>query len=97
MVKTDRPSSGKALVYEKEGSRFLHLLYANTIKRGDGVEVIEDLVTLADICVSLDLGVPVNEIIVHPEEKKIDFKFTSDGRVEFTLDKFKCYAIIEVK
>ena len=97
VVKTDLPSSGKALVYEKEGSRFLHLLYANTIKRGDGVEVIEDLVTLADICVSLDLGVPVNEIIVHPEEKKIDFKVTSDGRVEFTLDKFKCYAIIEVK
>jgi hypothetical protein len=97
VVKTDLPSSGKALVYEKDGSRFLHLLYANTIKRGDGVEVIEDLVTLADICVSLDLGVPVNEIIVHPEEKKIDFKVTSDGRVEFTLDKFKCYAIIEVK
>ena len=85
------------MLYKKNGSHFLHLLYANTIKRGDGVEIIEDLVTLADIHVSLDIGVPVSEITAHPEEQKINFTTSADGRVEFTLDRFKCYDIIEVK
>jgi len=97
VIKTNIPSSGKALLYKKNGSHFLHLLYANTIKRGDGVEIIEDLVTLADIHVSLDIGVPVSEITAHPEEQKINFTTSADGRVEFTLDRFKCYDIIEVK
>ena len=46
---TNVPTSGKVVLYEKDGAFICHALYANTVKRGEKVEVIEDLVTLADI------------------------------------------------
>jgi hypothetical protein len=95
-VITNLPSSGKVVLYEKGDSLFLHLLYANTIKRGDGVEIIEDIATIADIKVSLDLDRKVSKLIARPENKELDFVVDENGRVEFTLDKFKCYEIIEI-
>jgi len=96
IIKTNLPSSGKAVLYKKGESLFLHLLYANTVKRGDGVEVIEDIVTLADINVSIDVGRKITKIIARPENKELEFTVDEASRINFTLDKFKCYQVIEL-
>ncbi len=95
-VNTTLPSSGKVALYEKDGSYMLHLVYANTIKRGNGIEVIEDLVTLSDVEVSLKLPKKVTKAILHPEEKEIAIT-EKDGRISFTLDKLYCSSIVELK
>jgi hypothetical protein len=96
MIKTNLPTSGKTVLYEKDGKYLLHLLYANTIKRGEGVEIIEDLVTLCDIKVSLDLPTPVTAATLRPSGKEIPLT-VEDGRVTFTLDRLRCSEIVELK
>lgn len=96
VIETTLPSSGKAVLYRKGEGYMLHLLYANTIKRGDGIEVIEDLVTLADVDVSLALPGQVKEAICHPSEKHIPLA-EKDGRVCLHLERFHCSEIIELK
>lgn len=96
-VETSLPTSGKVALYDKDGSYMLHLLYANTIKRGQGIEVIEDLVTLSDIAVTLRLPKKVTKAVLHPEEKEIALTQNADGSVSFTLDKLFCSAIVELK
>jgi hypothetical protein len=96
MIKTNLPTSGKTALYRKDGKYLLHLLYANTVKRGDGVEIIEDLVTLCDIKVSLDLPTDVTSATLRPSGKTVPLT-VEDGRVTFTLDRLRCSEIVELK
>ncbi len=96
-VVTNLPSSGKVTFYKKGDSHILHLLYANTIKRGEGVEIIEDLATLADIRVQVKVPGKVSCVLCHPSEKALAFTQDDAGRVSFTLDKLHCYEIVELK
>ena len=96
VIETTLPSSGKAVLYRKGASYMLHLLYANTIKRGEGIEVIEDLVTLADVDVSLDLPEKVKEAVCHPSGQHLALT-EKDGRVCLHLERFHCSEIIELK
>ena len=96
-VRTNLPSSGKVALYRREEGYILHLLYANTIKRGEGIEVIEDLVTIADITVSLKLDTEVTSAVCRPSGKVLPLALEADGRVTITLDKLHCYEIIELK
>lgn len=95
-VETNLPSSGKVALYQKGDSYILHLLYANTIKRGSGVEIIEDIATIADIDVTLRLPRKVTKAVLHPEEKEIALT-EKDGAISFHLDKLHCSALIELK
>lgn len=95
-ITTNLPSSGKAALYKKGDSYILHLLYANTIKRGDGIEVIEDLATIADIHVSLHLPEKVRTAVLQPEGVELPLHWEGDT-LSFTLDKLHCSAIIELK
>ena len=94
-VKTNLPTSGKVALYRKGDSLFLHLLYGNTAVRGNGVEVVEDLATLADIRVSLDL--PVQKIIRRPSGEELAFTVNGEGRTELCLDRLHCYEVLELK
>lgn len=95
-VVTNLPSSGKVTLYKKDTSYILHLLYANTIKRGEGIEIIEDLATLADIHVTLRLNEKVKRAICRPSNVELPLTFNEDGTVSFTLEKLRCSEIVEL-
>lgn len=95
-VETNLPSNGKVTLYKKGDSYILHLLYANTVKRGENIEVIEDLATLADINVSLKLPENVTRAICRPSGKEIALTKDENGRISFTLERFRCHEIIEL-
>ena len=94
---TNVPSSGKVVLYEKDGAFLCHALYANTVKRGEKVEVIEDLVTLADIYVTLRLPRAVTSAVSRPDGKELPLVQNADGTVTVTLERLHCSAIIELK
>ncbi len=97
IVATNIPSSGKVVLYEKGGGFICHALYANTVKRGERVEVIEDLVTLPDIYVTLRLPREVTSAVSRPDGKKLALTKNADGTVTVTLERLYCSAIIELK
>jgi len=95
IVITNLPSSGKVVVYKKNGNMISHLLYANTMKRGDGVEIIEDIVTLSEVNVSLKLECAPKKMVLQPSGTDLPFIYEA-GRVIFTVPYFNCYEIIEI-
>jgi len=94
-VITDLPSSGKAALYRKDGRTVCHLWYANTIKRGDGVEVVEEIVTLSKVKASVKCAEKPSKVILQPANQSLDFDY-KDGRVFFEIKDFNCYEIVEI-
>ncbi|WJH32276.1 hypothetical protein N6H14_17795 [Paenibacillus sp. CC-CFT747] len=67
-LRTSLPAQGVATVqHQKDQSRYVaHLLYASPVKRGTGIEVIEDILPVYDVEVTLRLPQRVREPIWLP-------------------------------
>jgi hypothetical protein len=92
---TDLPAQGVTTLTEQPIlNRYVHhLLYASPVRRGDGIEVIEDLVTLADIHVSLRLPRPVSRVSLAPQGT--DLPFVQDGDiVSYVLPCLECHQMV---
>ena len=110
LVRTNLPSHGRITVLDqKEEQRCIcHLLYANTILRGgkfigsagteagqSALEIIEELHETGPVKVSLRLPCPVKKVRIVPDDFPLEFE-VKDGRVEFTVPRFKCHRMIEL-
>ena len=78
---------------QKEKHRHvLHALYATPTKRGSGVEVIEDLISIHDTAFSLRLP-KIKSVKLVPENREIPFTY-EDGICRFTIDSFTCKQVV---
>ena len=91
---TDLPAQGVVtLMDQKEEGRLVnHLLYASPVRRGNGIEVIEDIVPLYDIHVSVRMNKKPRRVYLAPEGEEIPFTW-ENGRVSYTVGKLDCHAM----
>ncbi|MDF2713891.1 MAG: hypothetical protein K0R28_816 [Paenibacillus sp.] len=75
-METSLPAQGVTTLMKQSGAnRYVHhLLYASPVKRGNGVEVIEDIIPLYDIAVSLRLPSPVKRVYLAPQMTELPFE-----------------------
>lgn len=73
----------------------VHLVYAPTIKRGEGIEVVEDLVPLHQVAVSVVRSAKPSAVRLQPEGASLPFTY-ADGRVSFTVPAVHPHAMIEL-
>ncbi len=96
-IKTNLPSQGRVTIFkqEKEKRYVLHLLYANTIKRGggEGVEVIEELNPIANISAAVKIPETVKKITLEPQGIELPISKTDD-RYEVKLDSLTCHQMV---
>jgi putative glycosyl hydrolase-like family 6 (GHL6) protein len=108
-LQTNLPSTARVSLMEQPGeSRYvLHLLYANTINRGQAmnmspegyvydtkpVEVIEELLPLRDTSLALRLAKKVKQATLEPGGTNIPFEI-QDGVVRLTIDSFTCHQMV---
>ncbi len=106
-IETSLPSAGRvSLTEQAEENRYVfHMLYAQPVKRGDNampkwnlksIEVIEDIPTLHEIEVSLQLAKPVKAVVLVPDQLEIPFE-EANGRVEFTVPFLECHQMVELR
>lgn len=97
-VKTDLYSPGVITLNEQSDKNrlVLHVLFAQTIKRGSGVEVIEDLIPVYNRHFSILCDKDVKTVRLVPQNKEIPFT-KSNGRIEFTLDEFSCSQVVTIE
>lgn len=83
-----------SLMQQKQADRYvLHLLYASPVKRGNGVEVIEDLPVLHDVPVTLR-GLPlIKKMTLVPEGQYLSFTQDDNG-VTLTVPRLECHQMI---
>ena len=110
-LKVGLPSTARvSLMKQAEHKRYvLHLLYANTIKRGgpltlsggtvsgrnDGIEVIDELLPLYDVKVSMMLSEKIKSVICVPSGDKLIFE-QSNNEIRLVLPRLECHQMIQL-
>ena len=101
MIETSLPRAGRATLRRqaKEKRDVLHLLHATPALRGnirgDNVQPIQDVVTLKDIAVSIEVDEKVRGVRLVPSGEALEFT-TRKGRVEFTVPELHGHQMVEI-
>jgi len=80
---------------EQQGRHVLHLLYASPVRRGNNVDVIEDLPILQDVQVTLRGLPPVTRVSPAPQGESVVFR-QEEGGLSFTVPRLECHQMIVV-
>ena len=96
IVKTNLPSQAKMGMVKTEDGDVVHLAFANTIKRGQGIEIIEDIVPLVDVKMDVKVEGTVKNVCLLPDKKPIAFTKNGD-RIAFTIDKFRVHTAVLIE
>lgn len=95
VLKTNLPAQGVVTMMEqKENNRLVvNLLYAAAVKRGENVEIIEDLIPICDTEVEILTDKKIKNVYLAPQMENIAFK--QDGnKVSFKVEKFENYQLV---
>lgn len=94
---TDLPAQGVVTLMDQTAEKRLvnHVLYASPIRRGSGIEIIEDIIPLYDINVSLNAGVEPKRVYLAPEGKDIPYTY-ENGVISYVIDKLDLHAMVVI-
>lgn len=95
---TSLPAQGIQTVMRQDGCRrtVVHLLYASPARRGQGIEVIEDLLPVRDITLSLRIDSAPARVYLAPQG--CDLPFTvADGILQTTVPEMTCHQMVVVE
>ncbi|MRN57286.1 alpha-amylase family protein [Paenibacillus monticola] len=92
---TNLPAQGiTTLQVQSTDSRWInHLLYASPVRRGQNIEVIEDLPALTDIMITLSATDPVREVYLAPQRTPLPFQ-QENGTVSYTVPSWICHQMV---
>lgn len=95
---TNLPAQGiVTLTEQKEENRLInHLLYASPVKRGEGIEVIEDIIPIYDIFVKVRIPFDVKRVYLAPQGENIEFEQQGDF-VHYTVPKIECHQMVVIE
>jgi len=94
-LKTNLGAQGVATVMEQKAqNRYInHLLYAVPVRRGEKIEIIEDITPVYDTNVTLRLPAEIKNIYLAPQNTEIPFD-CKDGIVSFNVEKIDCHQMV---
>jgi hypothetical protein len=101
-VRTSLPSFGRVTVARQAAERrtVVHPLAAAPLYRGafrrGPIEVVEDLITLADVDVAVKVEGPVGKVKLEPQNVELPF-VVEDGEVRFTIPRLPGLQIVAVQ
>ena len=92
---TDLPAQGVVTLMDQAArERFVcHVLYASPVKRGNGIEVIEDLLPIPHTHLELRLPKKVKNVYLAPTGRKLFFT-ERNGTVTVDLPEFVCHQMV---
>lgn len=94
-LRTSLPAQGVVTVQSQPAHRrwVNHLLYASPVRRGDGVEIIEDLVPLRGIDVELRVPADVRSVTLEPGGVALPYT-QADGKVRYTVEEMTSHQMV---
>ncbi|GAA3399791.1 beta-galactosidase trimerization domain-containing protein [Paenibacillus hodogayensis] len=94
-LSTSLPAQGITTIQaQPDDNRWVnHLLYASPVRRGQSVEIIEDIVPLYDVNVSVRTAGDVRRVYLAPQMTELDFT-VREGVVRYTVPKLECHQMI---
>jgi len=94
-LETTLPAQGIVTLQHQPGERRLvqHLLYGSPVRRGNGIEIIEDLPTLRDIEVQVRTAHPVRQVYLAPSGQELPFT-VAEGAIRYTVPELECHQMV---
>ncbi|MCY9512958.1 beta-galactosidase trimerization domain-containing protein [Paenibacillus apiarius] len=95
-LKTTLPAQGiTTLQHQSQEKRFInHLLYASPVKRGERVEIIEDIIPLFNIEVEVRLPEQqVKRVYLAPQMTEIGYEATGRG-IRYVVPQLECHQMV---
>ncbi|MCQ2435490.1 MAG: beta-galactosidase [Clostridia bacterium] len=93
---TNLPSYGITTLM-KQGNRYInHLIYVTPVKRGKGVEIVEDIIPVYNTEISIKLDTEPTRVYLAPQDRDIDYDYT-DGVLTYTVDKIDCHQMVVIE
>lgn len=95
---TSLPAQGVTTLLRSNdtGNLVNHLLYAAPVRRGENIEVIEDIIPLYDIEVELKLDFVPKRAYLAPEMKELNFTFDKNI-IKYTVPQVECHQMIVIE
>lgn len=97
-LETNLPAQGVVtLTEQKEQKMYVnHLLYASPVKRGDGVEIIEDVVPIYDVKVSVRIPKNVKRVYLAPQIEEVPFIQIGEI-ISYSVEKLECHQMVVIE
>jgi len=97
MLETKLPSAARiSLLHQAQHNRYVaHLLYGPPIQRGR-CEVIEDLPSLYNVPVTVDLPHNIKQAFLVPQNERLEM-ITQDSKTSVTVPQFSCHTAVVFK
>ena len=95
---TNLPSAGVVTLNDQTAQNrlVLHALYATPVKRGNGIEVIEDLIPVHNTEFAIKTSKPIVRVTAVPQNKELPFTY-ENGVCKFVIDEFTCAQIVTIQ
>ncbi|MGQ9630564.1 MAG: alpha-L-fucosidase [bacterium] len=93
LLSTSIPSSGHATVTRQTGRYIVHLLYYVPERRTKDIDIIEDVVPLANVNVSLKMAKRPGRVYLAPSKSDIPFLYEG-GRVNCTVPEVRGHGMV---
>jgi len=95
---TNLPAQGIVILTKQdEHKRYVtHLLYASPVRRGENIEVIEDIIPLYNIEVTVNLPVRAKNVYLVPQNIQLDFT-QEDSKVKYTVPRLECHQMVVIE
>lgn len=94
-LETNLPAQGIVTLQEQKAEkRFInHLLYASPVKRGEKIEVIEDILPVYNVQVSIKTEQSIKRVYLAPQMDDIEYT-QEKGSVSYTVPVLECHQMI---
>ena len=93
-VQTNLPSKGISTLVDCDSFMRNHLLYASPIKRGEGVEIVEEILPVYDVQVKAWVGdKTIKSVYTVPQKQALSFKQEGEF-VSYTLPKLENHQVV---
>ena len=92
-IKTNLPSQGIVTLTRQKSRYVCHMLYASPIKRGNGIEVIEDIIPVYDTEISIKTDERIIGAYLAPQMEQIPLEY-KNGRVSVKIKRFECHQML---
>lgn len=80
--------------HQQEQSRYVHhLLYATPVKRGDGVEIIEDMIPVYNIDNTVRINEDITKVYLAPSMEEIPFEAV-EGGITYRVPEINCHQLV---
>ncbi|MBE6756976.1 MAG: beta-galactosidase [Ruminococcaceae bacterium] len=92
-ITTTLGSVGVATLRRQPNRRVMHLLYAAPVKRGENIEVIEDISEQHNVSCTVKTEKAPARVYLAPQREEIPFAYEA-GRVTFTVPRMECHQMV---